>query len=182
MLSYPLLPRSAQLAAANQKVVLCAALIELGCIDEARAVISTIGSIDIGGCEAVAAALCNSLAPVVKQLHELAVPVSHASSSSAMDTDSDTSVPERIAQKLKSFVLPRLRLFGVHVGKDALLHSLLCRICAAASTSRCCLLLLTALPLPLPRHPLHHPRSPARAPHQRVSSGCTARQRSRRCR
>ena len=161
VLSYPLLPRSAQLAAANQKVVLCAALIELGCIDEARAVISTIGSIDIGGCEAVAAALCNSLAPVVKQLHELAVPVSHASSSSAMDTDSDTSVPERIAQKLKSFVLPRLRLFGVHVGKDALLHSLLCRICAAAVPAldltdpdiKECMCILVAATVMQPTHP-----------------------------
>jgi hypothetical protein len=49
-----------------------------------------------------------------------------------MDTDGDTSVAERIAQRLKSFVFPRLRLYGVHIGNVSHLYSLVCRICAAA--------------------------------------------------
>jgi THO complex subunit 2 len=131
-LSFPRLPRSPQLSAANQKVMLCASLIELGCINEARAVISTIGNIDIGCCESVAAALSESLLPVVKKLHEHIVPVVHASSSSAMDMDSDIPASEQIAQVLKSFVIPRLRLYGVHIGNDSFLFSLVCRVFAVA--------------------------------------------------
>jgi hypothetical protein len=131
-LSFPPLPRSAQLSAANQKIMLCAALIELGCIDEVRAIISTIGNLDIGGCDIVSAALCESLLPVVKQLHRLIVPVFNASKSTSMDTDSDTSVPEQIAHSLKSFIFPRLRLFGVHIGNYNHLFGLVCRLFSAA--------------------------------------------------
>jgi THO complex subunit 2 len=134
-LSYPRLPRSAQLSAANQKVMLCAALIELGSIEEARAVTSTIGGIDIGSCESVAVALYESMLPVAKQLHELIVPLSNGSTSSAMDSDSDASVPQRISLTLKSFIFPRLRLYGVHIGNDPLLFCLVCRLFAAAAVA-----------------------------------------------
>lgn len=49
-----------------------------------------------------------------------------------MDTDSDIPVPEQIAHALKSFVFPRLRLYGVHIGNESLLFSLVCRLFAAA--------------------------------------------------
>jgi THO complex subunit 2 len=49
-----------------------------------------------------------------------------------MDSDSEASVSERIAPSLKTFVVPRLRLYGVHIGNDQLLFSLVCRLFAAA--------------------------------------------------